>query len=356
MSGDDAEMMENELERLETIRRADPENKRQKESFMRQLAGEGLAFATTGGKSLGEKTNDAFSKANLSVKKNHPRNVEGIIRGMPRVTRIFELKANQVADWVEKGTVAFGITGYDNLLQFSRYRDRENLWINRKQSSEFNRFEICAELPYSRNTSGPTRAVLFTRADNPISSIEQMSGKITVATEYDKATAPLLERRGISATLVECTGNAEACVVAGVCDYGVALVDSGDTLRVNDLKIICEIFKSNTVFIANKAALDIPAVKEVADFIARKLKGVLTARERVYLVMNAPVGKVGEILSCLQRFNASMRDPTVAPLLNGSMYCSIATVVWAKNLNEVEMELARIGADSFVELETQCIM
>jgi ATP phosphoribosyltransferase len=347
MSGEDTERMDAILEERERVRQADPTNRQLAESFHQQLEKGLLALALPNGKGTKEQVDGLLELARLKQSRTHPRSVVAALKGLPPISRTIGFKPNQVTEAVVTGAAALGITGEDCVLEYDG---------GDATKPPFERIEICAVLPYSRRTFGPTKAVLFARADDPVRSIEDIRPDQRVATEYPNETKKKLAACGVRATIVTCTGSAESLVVAGQCDFGVALTETGDTLRANGLKVIGEVFTSNMVLIGNKAALDIPAIRESAMFLARKLKGVLSARERVYLLMNAPATKVDDICDYLRGHGATMRDPTVAPLLNGSMYCSVSTVVWAADLNEVEWSLMRFGADGFVELDAQCVM
>lgn len=348
MSGDDAERWEAEEDRREEIRRADPENIRQSAMFAKQMKEGCLILATPLGKSLQEPTEDILAEARFTLRRAHPRSIEAELYGLPGVTRVLGFKPNQIPKSVAEGRAAFGITGDDVNKEYGEYDERKDERIER--------LAICGELSYSRRTSGPTTAVLFTRADNPVNDVSQIAQGEKIATEYAMATIRLLFEKGIRATIVGCTGGAESLVISGECAYGVTLIETGDTLRANGLKVIGYVFKSNTVLIANRAALDIKGIREIADFLARKLKGVLAARERVYLVMNAPLAQVEDIRLYLRGLGATLLSPTISALLNAPMFCSIATVVPADDLNVVEMGLMKLGADGFVELAPSAIM
>lgn len=347
MSGDGLEAYEAEQERIaEEARMANPENKRLQAMFL--LGASQLAMAVPGGKSLQEKTEALLGKAHIKIHQAHPRSVSFDIRGFPGLTRGFYFKPNQIPGVVADGVAALGLTGNDVLAEYEEAQEHAG--------AKFSRIEICAELPYSRLTSGPTKAVLFTKVESEVNSIRNVQPDEVVASEYPMATAKLFAQNRIPVSLIECTGSAESLVVAGKCRYGVTLTETGDTLRANGLKVIATVFESNTVLIANKAALDNESIRKRIAFLARKLTGVLGARDKVYLLMNVPAEKVEEVCEYLQRFKATLRRPTVSPLFNGGMFCSVATVVNAENLNVVEMRLTELGADGFVELDPDVVM
>lgn len=349
MSGDGAEEWEAEQERIaEERQKMERENEQQRLMFERQLSEGKVVVGLPSGKSLQEATDALFRQAHFKIKLPHPRSVRGRLSGMPGLSEVLYFKPNQIAGVVADGVVAFGITGHDVVQEYNDYDDRRDI--------QKDRLVVCAELPYSRRTSGPTKAVLFTRDDNTVDDVSKIPSNESVASEYPTATIKLLFKHGIRATIIGCTGGAESLVISGKCRYGVTLTETGDTLRANGLKVIGEVFESNTVLVANKMALQIPGIRLCADFLARKLSGALAARDKVYLTMNAPADKVTEISTYLEGLGATLRKPTVSPLFNGSLFCAISTVVSVEQLNLVEMQLMELGAEGFVELDPSTVM
>lgn len=303
-----------------------------------------LTIALPSGKSLQAKTDELLAAANISVSRPNPRSCIAGVSGFPDLTRAIYCKPDSIPMLVRNGNVQLGITGEDNVLENGGTRredERESL------------VEIVT-LSYSRATDKATSGVLFTPEDNPINCIEDIKGQslpTPVATEYPAETASYLSRWGVSARFIPCSGGAESVVKAGMCSYGVALTETGDTLRENRLKIIGTVFTSNTVLIARASLLSNQETDARVRFLGRLLVGTLEARSRIYLAMNAPVEKVEDIKKILP----ALQSPTVQPLAILG-FVSIASVVPAKDVNELILKLECLGASGFVKDRPSLVM
>ena len=107
-------------------------------------------------------------------------------------------------------------------------------------------------------------------------------------------------------------GATEAKVVSGLADAIVEVTETENTIRAHGLRIIYELMESNTQFIANKEAWEIPWKREKIENIAMMLQGSLNADRIVGLKMNVSQAKLETIIDLLPSLNA----PTVANLYN----------------------------------------
>jgi ATP phosphoribosyltransferase len=303
-----------------------------------------LTIALPSGKSLEERTLDIFERANITLLRSHPRACMAAVRGLPGITRACFVNPSSIPRLVAGKYVAFGITGNDTVFKFAPDSSR----INAPSPSAI---KVCARLAYSKSTAKPTRCVIFTHQSNPVDSVQQIEQNATVVTEYRLSTVALLLRYGIHAVFEECSGGAEAYVALGAFKYGAALVETGETLRVNGLKIIGTAFESSTVLIGNVELLKNKEVAEIASFSGALLTGVLDADEHVYLTMNAEKTKLGEVKNLLP----SLKSPTVQPLSDPN-FVSVAAVVGKDRVNELMFKLAKHGASGFVVLPPSSIV
>jgi ATP phosphoribosyltransferase len=293
------------------------------------MSNNGLTIALPSGKSLEEQTLAVLKAAHINILRVHTRLCVAEISGLPGITRAVFIKPSQIPGLVCNGDIPIGITGKDAVLE-----DGGNV-------------KVLAELPYSRATSGGTRCVLFTREENSATKLLQnLEGGVIIISEYPKETEGFLGEKGVSASVHPCTGSAEALVAVGQYDYGVALTETGTSLRVNHLVEIATVFVSQTVLIVNEKLYKEDAwFRNGADFLGRILNGVLNARGNVYIVMNAPVENAEAICKLLP----ALKAPNVVPESDPA-FCSIATVVHVGDINELKMQLEPLGATGFVEL------
>lgn len=76
-----------------------------------------------------------------------------------------------------------------------------------------------------------------------------------VASKYPRVTASYLHRLGSSAEVVRLSGNVELACISGLSDAVVDLVETGSTLKANDLVEVDVIVRSSARFVVNRAAL-----------------------------------------------------------------------------------------------------
>ena len=85
-------------------------------------------------------------------------------------------------------------------------------------------------------------------------SIQSISGKIKVATKYENISRDFFARKGIQSEIIKLYGSMELAPHAGLCDRIIDLVDSGNTLRANDLVETETIAHISARLVANKVA------------------------------------------------------------------------------------------------------
>lgn len=76
-----------------------------------------------------------------------------------------------------------------------------------------------------------------------------------VASKYPRITGNFLEQRGSAAEVVRLSGNVELACLTGLADAVVDVVDTGDTLKANNLEEIEVILRSSARLVVNRAAL-----------------------------------------------------------------------------------------------------
>src|SRR2546425_10228483 len=146
--------------------------------------------------------------------------------------RLIFVKPADVPVYVEHGVADCGIVGRDVLL------------------------EADADLlqPLSLNI-GACRLVVATRNDAPASQL----GLLKVATKYPRIAARHFGARGVAVDLIELSGSVELASVLGLADCIVDLVETGNTLRENCLKIIEVITDSTARLVVNRASYQLKA-------------------------------------------------------------------------------------------------
>ena len=109
-----------------------------------------------------------------------------------------------------------------------------------------------------------------------------------VATSFPHITAAYLKQHGATAHLVTITGSVEIMIALGVADAIVDLVETGSTLAANQLRMLDEIGRYETVLVQNPRARE----AELADRVVRRLEGVVIARSYSLFEYNVPRNKL----------------------------------------------------------------
>jgi len=133
-------------------------------------------------------------------------------------------------------------------------------------------------------------------------------GGLRVATAYPISTRLLLGEHGVEVDLVPVSGSVEATPRLGLADAIVDLVSTGSTMSANGLRLIGTLLSSQAVLIVGRTAVD--ARHELVERLELMLAGVVAARRRRYVMMNATTDTLPAIRGVLP----SMGAPTVVPL------------------------------------------
>ena len=80
-------------------------------------------------------------------------------------------------------------------------------------------------------------------------------GRIRVATKYVKIAQSYFASKGIQAEIIKLYGSMELAPLVGLADCIVDLVDTGNTLRANDLEPRELIMNISSRLVVNKAAM-----------------------------------------------------------------------------------------------------
>lgn len=239
--------------------------------------------------------------------------------------RCMLVRAQEMARYIESGTLDAGITGKD--------------WIMENNAD----VEVIADLVYSKVSFQPTRWVLAVPHDSPIRTPEDLQGK-RVATELVDYTQRYFAERRINVEVEFSWGATEAKAAEGLVDAIVEVTESGSTIRAHGLKIIGELFTSNPQLIANRLAWQQPAKREKIEQIALLLKGALMAEAKVGIKMNVPKDRLDMIVNMLP----SLTAPTISPLYKTEWF-AVESIISEEVVRELIPQLIKNGAVGIIE-------
>ncbi len=235
------------------------------------------------------------------------------------------VRAQEMARYVEDGTLDLGLTGLDWILE-----------------NEAKVVEV-ADLVYSKASTKPARWVLAVAGDAPYRTIEDLRGK-RISTELVNFTRRYFAERGIEVEVEFSWGATEAKVVEGLVDGIVEITETGTTIKAHGLRIIHELLVTNTKLIANPAAWEDPWRRRKIEQIALLLKAALAADGMVGLKLNVSEANLEAVVQLLP----SLRAPTVAPLYKSDWY-SVEAMAPEQAVRDLVPKLLAAGAEGIVE-------
>jgi ATP phosphoribosyltransferase len=234
------------------------------------------------------------------------------------------VRAQEMARYVENGTLDAGLTGKDWILETGA--DVEEV----------------AELVYSKTSLGRVRWVLAVAEDSPFQSVKDLEGKI-IATEAVKMTEKYLARHGVKAR-VEFSWGATEVKVPQLADAIVEVTETGSSLRANHLRVVDTLLESATWFIANRGAWKDAWKHEKIANMVMLLDGAIKAYNRVGLMMNVRRADLDKVLGALP----ALRNPTIGQLSDPN-WVAINTIIEEKTVRQLIPKLKAAGAEGIVE-------
>ena len=234
------------------------------------------------------------------------------------------IRAQEIARYVEMGLLDCGLTGYDWVLE-----------------NDANVTQI-AELVYGKVGRKPLRWVLAVPNDSPINGAKDLEGK-RIATEAMGMTKKYLAKNGVNAK-VEFSWGATEVKPPHLADAIVEITETGSSLKANNLRIVDTLCETTTRFIANNDAAKDEFKRNKMEKIALLLQAVLTAENKVGLMMNCHVDNLEKVLAILP----AMNRPTIAHLSDQNWY-SLTTVIDEFVVRDIIPDLKKAGAEGIVE-------
>ena len=172
--------------------------------------------------------------------------------------------------------------------------------------------------------------------------VQWFNGK-KIATSYPKILKKFADENNISMDIHVIQGSVEIAPGIGLSDGIFDIVSSGSTLISNKLREVEVVMKSEALLIGNKELSK--EKQEVLDEFLFRIKSVLVADDKKYVLMNAPTEKVKEIVEILP----GIKSPTVLPLATDG-WTSIHTVIDQKHFWEIVGQLKAAGAEGILVL------
>ncbi|PCJ58023.1 MAG: ATP phosphoribosyltransferase [Planctomycetota bacterium] len=231
------------------------------------------------------------------------------------ITLVF-VRADDIPLLVSEGAIDMGITGSD-LVQ------ENNAHVDQLLDVGFGDCRLCVAAP-----------------KNKIKNLKQLDGK-KIVTSFPTITKKFFKKQGIKVTTFEVSGSVEVMIALGLADAIVDLVESGDTLRDNDLVVVKDIGNYETVLISNPQI----SKSKTALWLKKRIEGVVIADQYCLLEYNIQQKNLKKAESITPGFES----PTVSPLEDSNWF-AIKVMVNMTEIHEVMDKLEKIGATAIMQM------
>jgi len=192
----------------------------------------GITIALSKGRIFNE-TEPLLQAAGI-VPAENPESSRKLIIGTNRADlRLIVVRASDVPTYVQYGAADLGIAGKDVLLEHGGEGLYQPLDLN---------IARCRMMVAVAEGFDYERAV-------------RQGARLKVATKYLRVAREHFARKGVHVDLIKLYGSMELAPLVGLADAIVDLVDTGGTLRANNLAAVEEIMPISSRLIINQAAL-----------------------------------------------------------------------------------------------------
>ncbi len=192
---------------------------------------------------LGEKVYEKLAKAGYGYVDDAVDSRKLIFQSADGSVSYFWVKPSDVAIYVEKGAADIGVVGKDILLEYSPdVYEIMDLNIGKCKMA------VAAKNGYK---------------DDSLVTLK-------VATKFPNIAKEYYEKQNRDIELIKLNGSIELAPILKMSDVIVDIVETGTTLKENDLSVIADVCPISTRLIANKASYKFK--KEEIDTVKEKLK------------------------------------------------------------------------------------
>ena len=271
--------------------------------------------------SLQEATLDLFARAGWKITLSSRSYVPTI--DDPEIECLM-VRAQEMARYVESGTLDAGITGHD--------------WVVETEAD----VEELSELLYAKQRLARVRWVLAAPEDSTIRGPRDLEGKV-IATEVVQITQKYLARHAVKAR-VEFSWGATEVKVPQLADAIVEVTETGSSLRANRLRIVDTVLESATVFIMNHAAGGDCWKRQKAENLILMLQGAIAAASKVGLLLNVHRNDLPGVLGVLP----ALKKPTVSALSDPE-WVAVNTIIEEAVVRQILPKLKAAKAEGIVE-------
>ena len=196
---------------------------------------------------LGDRVYDMFEAAGFECPSIREKNRKLIFENPEKGVRYFWVKPSDVAIYVERGAADIGVVGKDILMEAG--------------SDIYELLDL--------NTGCCRMAVAA-----PKGYVNDPDSDLRVATKFTNVAREYYASMGRDIDIIHLNGSIELAPILGLSDVIVDLVETGTTLRENNLEVIEEIAQISARLISNKSSFKFKnkQIEEIAGKMAEQIK------------------------------------------------------------------------------------
>lgn len=176
---------------------------------------------------LGEKVYNAFEKAGFECPSIKENSRKLIFENAEKGVRYFWVKPSDVSIYVERGVADVGVCGKDILEEY--------------QPDVYELLDL---------KTGVCRMAVAAKKG----FYDDGANTLKVATKFVRCAKEFYAKRGRDIDVIKLNGSIEIAPILGLSDVIVDIVETGTTLKENDLEVVETVFPISARLIANKAS------------------------------------------------------------------------------------------------------
>ena len=262
---------------------------------------------------LSERSVQILKQAGLEIEDSDDRKLFAAVK--KRDFAVMFVRAADIVNFVSKGAVDVGITGKDLVLE-------AGLDVKIVYDLSFGHCRLSIAAPESAG----------------IEDVQDIKDGSVVATSFPNLTKKYFAKAGKKIEVTTISGAAEVTPHIGVADLIVDLVSSGSTLKVNHLKEVAVIARSNAVVIVNEDSYK--KKREDIDELVAAIESVESAANKKYLMADVPT----KSLDSVRKYFPGIAGPTVMNIAGRDDVVAVHVVIDKDNVYEAITRLKKMGA------------
>lgn len=228
----------------------------------------------------------------------------------------FFLRPKDIAIYVGSGQLDLGITGRDLALD-------SGAAVEERLALGFGRSTFRYAAPAGKQWS-----------------TEDLAG-LRIATSYPNLVRKDLAERGLEATVIRLDGAVEISIQLGVADAIADVVESGRSLRQNNLVAFGESLCDSEGVLIERAGT--PGADSARKQLIARVQGVVFAQQYLMLDYDCPKSILDEAV----KITPGIESPTLAPMVDDN-WVAVRAMVSRKVHNNVMDQLAELGAKAIL--------